>query len=144
MQKSKPVCLSRPSNCVFANGSTTQLPALGKFNGTLESKNKITITDMPVVKGNFGCLLSYSSATTLGLTHVNINTVQAHQSKAHNQLLQEFSHLFESISTLRDVEVHLHIDSSVPTVALPARRIPFHMRQKVSDALDHLEEQGII
>ena len=42
------------------------------------------------------------------------------------------------------MEIHLHIDSSVPPIAQPARRIPFHIRQKVSDALDRLEEQGII
>ena len=64
MQKSKSVCLSRPSNRIFAYGSQTQLPVLGKFKGTLESRNKIAITDIHVVKGNFGCLLSYSSATT--------------------------------------------------------------------------------
>ena len=96
------------------------------------------------MKGNFGCLLSYTSANTLGLIHVNINKVQAHQSTAHDQLLQEFSHIFEGIGTLKDVEIHLHIDSSIPPVAQPARQIPFHMRQKVSDALDRLEEQGII
>ena len=99
MQKSKPVCLSRPINRVFAYGSTTQLPVLGRFNGTLESKKKIAITDIHVVKGNFGCLLSYTSANTLGLIHVNINKVQAHQSTAHDQLLEEFSHIFEGIGT---------------------------------------------
>ena len=127
MQKSQPVSLSRPINHVFAYGSTTQLPVLYRFNGTLESKKKIAITDIRVVIGNFGCLLIYTSANTLGLIHVNINKVQAHQSMAHDQLLQEFSHIFEGISTLKDVEIHLHIDSSVPPVAQPARRIPFHM-----------------
>ena len=127
MQKSQPVSLSHPINHVFAYGSTTQLPVLGKFKGTLESKTKIAITDIHVVKGNFGCLLRYTSANTLGLIHVNINKVQAHQSTAHDQLLHEFSHIFEGIGTVKDVEIHLHIDSRVPPVAQPARWIPFHM-----------------
>ena len=46
MQQSKPFCHSRPSTRIFAYGSTTQFPVLGKFNGTLESKNKIAITDI--------------------------------------------------------------------------------------------------
>ena len=59
MQKSKPVYLSRPSNRIFAYGSTTQLPVLGKFKGTLESRNEFAITDINAVKVNFGCLLSF-------------------------------------------------------------------------------------
>ena len=117
---------------------------LGKFNRTLESKKKIAITGIHVMKGNFGCLLSYTSPNTLGLIHVNINKGQAHHSMVHDQLLQEISHIFEGIGTLKDVEIHLHIDSSVPPVAQPARQIPFHMQQKVSNALDLLEEQRII
>ena len=117
---------------------------LGKFNRTLESKKKIAITDIHVMKCTFGCLLSYTSPNTLGLIHVNINKVQAHNSTVHDQLLQEVSHIFEGIGTLKDVEIHLHIDSSVPPVAQPARQIPFHMQQKVSNALDLLEEQRIM
>jgi len=144
MQKSQSVCLSRPSNRIFAYGSKTQLPVLGKFKGTLESRNKIAITDIHIVQGNFGCLLSYSSATTLGLIQVNINKVQAQQSATHEKLIQEFSHIFDGIGTLKDVEVKLHIDPSVPPVAQPARRIPFHLRKKVEQELAQLEQQGII
>ena len=144
MQKSKSVCLSRTSNRIFAYGSQTQLPVLGKFKGTLESRNKIAITDIHVVKGNFGCLLSYSSATTLGLIQVNINKVQAQQSATHEQLIQEFSYIFDGIGTLKDVEVKIHIDPSVPPVAQPARRIPFHLRKKVEQELAQLEQQGIV
>ena len=45
---------------------------------------------------------------------------------------------------MKNFEVNLHIDESVRPVAQPARRIPFHLRQKVSAALDKLEQQGII
>ena len=59
IQKSKPVCLSHPSNRSFAYGSKTQLPLLGKFKGTLESRNEFAITDIHAVKVNSGCLLSF-------------------------------------------------------------------------------------
>ena len=42
------------------------------------------------------------------------------------------------------MEVKFQIDSSVLPVAEPANWIPFHMRQKVSEALDRFEEHGII
>ncbi|CAB3978770.1 Hypothetical predicted protein [Paramuricea clavata] len=46
------------------------------------------------------------------------------------------------LSTL--IQVHLHIDPSVPPVTQPHRRIPFHLRKKLDTELDKLERQGII
>jgi hypothetical protein len=38
----------------------------------------------------------------------------------------------------------LHIDPNVKPVAQPERRIPFHIREKVTHVLDNLTKQGII
>ena len=144
MRKLQPLCLSRANNRIFAYGSSNQLPVMGKFKASLESRDKITISDIHVIKGNFGCLLSYSSATTLGLVRLNVHNIQAQRPSDHEKLLKEFAHIFDGIGVLKGFEVKLHIDPSVPPVAQPARRIPFHLRQKVSDALRKLEDQGII
>ena len=45
---------------------------------------------------------------------------------------------------MKDFQVHLHIDPSVPLVTQPHRRIPFHLRKKLDTELDKLERQGII
>ena len=45
---------------------------------------------------------------------------------------------------MKDFQVELHIDSSVPPVTQPHRRIPFHLRKKLDAELDKLERQGII
>ena len=45
---------------------------------------------------------------------------------------------------MKNFEVKLHIDESVTPVAQPARRIPFHLRKKVSQELERLEQEGII
>ena len=45
---------------------------------------------------------------------------------------------------MKDFQVHLHIDPSVPPVTQPHRRIPFHLRKKLDTELDKLERQGII
>ena len=52
--------------------------------------------------------------------------------------------LFNGIGCLRNFEVKLHIDERIPPVAQAARRIPFHMRHKVSEGLNELEKQDII
>ena len=120
------------------------MPVLGKFEATLESSHKITASEVHVVQGHYGCLLSYQSATTLGLIQVKVHRVEEQPKPTHEQLIAEFAHIFEGIGELKDFEVKLHIDQSVPPVAQPARRIPFHIRKKVSAALEQLEQQGII
>ena len=51
-----------------------------------------------------------------------------------------------TIGKIKDTvtELHLHIDDSVPRVAQPARRIPFHLQKQMSEELEQLEWQGII
>ena len=67
-----------------------------------------------------------------------------HYNAIHEQLMKEYAHLFNGIGTLKNVEVQLHIDDTVPPVAQTTRHIPFYMQKKVSDALDTLESDGII
>ena len=135
MQKSKSVCLAGPSNRIFAYGSQTQLPVLGKSKGTLESRNKIAITDVHVVKGNLGCLLSCASATTLGLIQININKVQAQQSATHEKLIQEFSHIFDRICTIKDVEVNYILITVYPQLLSQPGEFHFICARKSSKNL---------
>ena len=45
---------------------------------------------------------------------------------------------------MKNFEVKLHIDPTVPPVPQQARRIPFHLRQKDSEALQQLENDDVI
>ena len=144
MQQVKEIPLHRSNIRVFAYGSPTQLPVLGKFEATLESSHNITVSEVHVVQGHYGCLLSYHSATTLGLIQVKVHQVEEQPKQTHEKLIDEFAHIFEGIGELKDFKVTLHMDQGVPPVAQPARRIPFQMRKKVSAALEQLEQQGII
>ena len=74
---------------------------------------------------------------------ININKLQPEYT-GHEQLLKEYAHLFDGIGTQKNFEGKLHINKNVPPVAQSPGRIPFHMRQKVSEALDQLERDGII
>lgn len=143
LQQQRPVALQRSSTRIFAYGARNQLPVMGQFHATLECSTGVTNTQVHVIKGNFGCLLSYQTASALGLIMLNINNVRPGHS-THEQLLTEYAHLFNGIGTLKNFEVKLHIDDTVTPVAQNPRRIPFHIRQKVSDALNKLESDGII
>ena len=119
------------------------MKTLGKFDALIESKKKYTISTIHVTDGQSGSLLSYNTARELGLIKLQLNTL-AEKPLTSLQLCERFPNLFQGIGKLKDIEVKLHIDTSVAPVAQTARRLPFHMRQKVATALDKLHKQDII
>ena len=64
-QKIQKIELSRSKTKLFAYGSNEQLPILGKFDSTIETKDKITYSCLHAVKGNAGSLMSYKTASAL-------------------------------------------------------------------------------
>ena len=96
-----------------------------------------------MLEGSACSLLSYSTANDLGLIRLSINATNG-KPFASDTLKQRFPKLFNGIGCLRNFEVKLHIDERIPPVAQAPRRIPFHMRRKVSEALNELEKQDII
>lgn len=126
---------------LFAYGSRSQLSTLGKFDATLKTGDNSISANLHVVKGLHGSLLSYHTASELGLVEVKVNNVTG-----CDQLVQQYPNVFKGIGKLKGYEAILHIDQAVQlqSVAQPARKIPFHMRKKVSAELKKLEQQNII
>ena len=143
LQKSTNVTLLPPKTRIFAYGAATDFKVLGIFNATLESKFKFTHSIIHVVKGNYGSLLSYTTASALGLVTVSVQAIQ-HCTSNNQRLLEKYGNIFDGIGQLKDFSVKLHIDPTVTPVAQPAHKIPFHMRKQVADKLKALESQGII
>ena len=127
---------------MFAYGSTAQLNVLSSFEANLAVQNNEKMSTLHVLQGSHGSLLSYTTALDLGILNMQINHVK--NTLAHEQLLKQYPTLFNGIGKLKGVEVKLHIDSAVSPVAQKARRIPFHLRKKVEQELNNLEQQGII
>jgi len=128
---------------LYAYNTDTPLRTLGKFTATLKSKHKVTFADIHVIKGNAGCLLSYKTASDLLLITLNINAVN-NCPLTSESVAARYPKIFDGIGKLKDFQFKSHIDETVPPVAQNARRIPFHMRQKVAPALEELEKQDII
>ena len=59
-------------------------------------------------------------------------------------LVNKFPLAFTGVGKLKDHAVKLNIDDKVIPIARPQRRIPFHVRDKVEDAIEKLEKEGII
>ena len=91
-----------------------------------------------------GSLLSYHTATELGLLNVNVNATTACSDITQSNLEIQYPSVFSGIGKLKDHQVKLHIDKNVVPVTQPHRRIPFHLRKKLENELDRVEQQGII
>ena len=135
--------LSKTTTKVFPYGSTVALPIAGKFESTVESKTKFTGATFYVLKGNGAPLISYQTASELGLIHVVDANIQGDTYKAN--IMAKHPKLFsDKVGKLKGVQVKIHVDKSVSPVAQPHRRIPYHVRKKVEAELKRLEDEDII
>ena len=101
--------------------------------------------DFLVVPGSAPSLLSRITAEKLGILKVGVNHVsQSSLSPSLDDFLAKYPGLCEGIGCLKNAEVTLHIDKSVPPVALKYNHTPFHMRDKVAQEIEKLEKEGII
>ena len=96
-------------------------------------------------------IYSYQTATELDLISINTSSIPSvntftptASTNNSNGILKRYPDLFTGIGKMKDFQVEIHIDPSVPPVTQPHRRIPFHLRKKLDAELDKLERQGII
>ena len=132
--------LQPPMKRTFAYGFQSQLTVFRKFDAATEFKNNCTTSTIHVLQGNHGSLLSQRTVSYLCVIDVRIRQVD-HTPLAYEQLVQQYPNLFKGIGKLKNVEVKLHIDQTVPPVAQPAHRIPFHMRKHIAAELDSLDRK---
>ncbi len=57
---------------LFAYGSTNQLGTMGQFNGTISFGDHQRDVLIHVLKGSHGSLLSYKTATALGIVNLRV------------------------------------------------------------------------
>ena len=112
--------LRHTSTKIYSYGGTSPLPVLGTFHTRVESKTRTTPSTIYVIKGENGCLLSYKTATELELisvidqTNAFVNTTTPFSTLSSTQLRSEYSDLFDGLGKMKDFQVHLHIDPSIP------------------------------
>ena len=105
----------------------------GKLKTNIKVGNNIVKTTLYVVKDeNAGCLLSRKTSANLKLLSfapiVKCNAIET----------------ITKIGKLKNKQIKLHIDPTVPPVAQPHRRIPIHYRSAVEAQLKQLEEMDVI
>eukprot|EP00057_Strongylocentrotus_purpuratus_P005494 XP_003731095.1 PREDICTED: uncharacterized protein K02A2.6-like [Strongylocentrotus purpuratus] len=131
----KPILLPRPGSRLVPYGSAKALPLLGKCNLSVERDGNTYSFVFNVVAGRYGCLLSCDASQALGFVQLAC-TVTDYKGR--------FPMLSKGIGKLKDRQFLLHVDKTVPPVAITNRRTPFHLREKVAAELDKLLEEDVI
>ena len=145
------ISLQKTTTKAFAYNSTTPVPFLGKFTATVETRRKITAATFYVAQGSTsGNLLSLSTAQELDLVSLHLNNISKplpqnpNKDPKLNDILERNAKVFDGLGKLKGQTVHLNIDPDANPKAQPQRRIPYHIRNKVKDAIITLEKDDII
>ena len=125
---------------VFAFAQDKPLTIKGKYTFPVETKSKVTVAEFHVVQGSSVTLIGYQTSVELGIVPV-INSVN---NSKYDQLCDKYQSVFTGLGKLKDKQIKFHVDESVVPIAQPARRIPFHMREKVEQEIHRLEQQDVI
>ena len=122
--------------------SNKSLKVLGKFKTVLKFNTKCVEDKLYVVQGSGGSLLSWKTSQELGFLKA-VHNVNDDSSPTTEKLIKEYDELFHGLGKLKGYQIKLHIDESVPPVAQPHRRVPFHVRQQLEE-LKRDEELGVV
>ena len=130
-----PKLMTRRMPKLFPYGGGPALDVIGQCELFVEANSKVQKHKFYVVPGDSGSIMGYSSATDMELIYV-IQGIEDIESK--------YPQLYKGIGKLNDRTVKIHIDETVPPVALKHRRTPFHLRDKVETELNKLLSEDII
>ena len=142
------VQLSKAKIKAFLYDSREPVEFIGKFDATVETKQRITVATFYVTKtASSGNLLSSDTLQELNLISLHLNKLAVTNNvKDANlkEILDQHAEVFEGLGNLKGQTVHLNIDKEVTPRAQPQRRILYHIRENVRDALNELESSDVI
>ena len=124
----------------------------GYYIGTVRYGDAVANICLYVVKQDVETLLSGRLSEELGIIKFNqpprgpeevIRKVDI-KDTVKASIMSQYPEVFTGVGTLKNHKVKLHIDSSVPPVAEPARPVPFHLREGFLKEIETMEEHNII
>ena len=109
------------------------------LDATVNFREVQTRAKLLVVDSNASSLMGKSTAEELGVLKIMVNAL------SNDELFSAYPNVVnKKLGKLKDCEVKLHIDRTVPPVANKHYRIPFHLRDKVEEELQRLLRNDII
>ena len=137
-QWTSPPELTKPKKVIYPYGSTEPIPLVGMFTCTI-AHNGQCVQDEVYVSQSGVSLLSFETSQALGLVQITCGI----QTKV-DHIVDNFDDRFTGIGKLNNKAAKLHIDDQIMPVIQPHRRIPFHLRKKLTAELTKLQDLDII
>ena len=97
ISQAKPIVLTEDACRIFAYGLQSRLNTLGKFDANIRVNGEQVITTIHVLQVSHGSLLSFGTASELGLVDVNINNVTS-----CSKLIDQDRSVFQGIGKLKN------------------------------------------
>ncbi|KRX13745.1 Transposon Ty3-I Gag-Pol polyprotein [Trichinella nelsoni] len=143
----KRVCLPHqrhlePFHSVLRDFQGREVDVLGVSSLPVKFSSFTGSLPVVVVKGPRRSLLGRNWFKPLGIRLVGVHSVAP---TSVQDLIDEYAELFsDTLGTVKGPPVVLHTDESIPPIQMNARRVPFALKDRISEELDRLVEQGIL
>ena len=143
IKSGKNIPLHPSSTSIKAYGSNSSLPIAGYFSAKTDYEDQTHLLNFYVIdQDKAGNLLSKKTLLDLGIISFNINTIKA--SDEYSDLWEQYPNITNGVGKLKDFQVHLHIDKTIPPVEQSVRRVPYHLRKQLEQEIKYLEDNDII
>ena len=108
-----------------------------------KQKKRVSVATFYVTKAeNCGNLLSITTAQELGLISLHTDKLASKDAAIEN-IVQKNSKVFSGLGKLKGEQIKLDDETKIPRAQIQ-RRVPYHIREKVTRAITELETQDII
>ena len=140
---------SKATKKLYSYGSKQPLQVAGTFTAYVLVGNRVlNEVEFIVIKSEGHALLGQETAIALDVLKLGpqINSLQLSTDgeKREPKILDKFPGCCERIRKLKDFQLKIPIDAEVQPVAQPIRRVPYHLRDKLTNKLKELVELDII
>ena len=135
---------------IYAYASEEPLKLAGGFKADVGVSNALVKeVDFLVMEGKGEPILGKETALALGILKIepSINTLideSQNSDNGVNEILKRYNTVFEGVGKLKNFQLKIPLDTSVEAVCQNVRRIPYHLREKLSTKLKELEKLGIV
>jgi hypothetical protein len=115
---------------VYGYQSQTPIEFIGEFRAKVRHSDKEVEADVAVVRGNERCLISYETASRLGVVKI----IDSLTCKPIEHYKAKYPNVFsDKIGKLKDFKVKLDIDETVEPTRVRHPRIPFGLRKQMEE-----------
>ena len=146
LKANKVACTStKSSKKLYAYGSNQPLQVAGMFTAEVSVEESVLSgVEFIVIENEGHALFGRETAISLGVLKLGAHVNSLDGAKREASIFKKFPGCCEGIGKLKDFQLKVPIDPEIPPVAQPIRRVPYHLRDKLSTKLDELVELDII